>query len=146
MKLINTTPQTARYASPLAALLDFDREFDRLYPGQPSQSFVPALDVHEDADAVTVNVDLPGVPRENVQVTYHDDILTIAGERAVSEAAKDVVAYRRERAHGRFERSIRLGAQINSDGVRAGYKDGVLTVKLPKAANAKPRQIEVNVS
>jgi HSP20 family protein len=142
MKLINTPRSAFGYISPLASLLD--QEFGRyLQPGGPVATYRPGLDVREDANAITVQLDLPGVARENVQVTFHDGVLTIAGERKAEEARKDDTWNYRERSHGRFERRLTVNTAVNTDQVRASHKDGVLTVTLPKTAEAKPRQIEI---
>jgi HSP20 family protein len=142
MKLINTPRSAFGYISPLASLLD--QEFGRyLQPGGPVAAYRPELDVREDAHALTVQVDLPGVARENVQVTFHDGVLTIAGERKAEEARKDDTWNYRERSYGRFERRLTVNTAVNTDQVRASHKDGVLTVTLPKTAEAKPRQIEI---
>ena len=138
MKLI----ATPRYVSPLASF--FDRELDRYFqPVEAAAHYRPELDVREDANEVTVQVDLPGVARENVQVTFHDGVLSVAGERkAEAETNKDAWNYR-ERSHGRFERRLTVQSPIDANRIKASHKDGVLTVTLPKTAEAKPRQIEI---
>jgi HSP20 family protein len=142
MKLITTPRSAFGYVSPLASLLD--REFDRYFQSPEAvAAYSPELDVREDADAVTVQLDLPGVARENVQVTFHDGVLTVAGERKAEEARKDDTWNYRERSYGRFERRLSVKTPVNADQVRASHKDGVLTVTLPKSAQAKPRQIEI---
>ena len=142
MKLITTPRSAFGYVSPLASF--FDRELDRYFqPAEAVAGYRPELDVREDANEVSVQVDLPGVARENVQVTFHDGVLTISGDRkAEAEANKDVWTYR-ERSHGRFERRLTVQSPIDANRIKASHKDGVLTVTLPKTAEAKPRQIEI---
>jgi HSP20 family protein len=148
MRLITTNPRRDVYASPLTTLFALEREFDRMLgrgtnePGE-NVDFAPALDVAEDANQVTVSVELPGVAKDNVQVKFHDGYLTIAGERKSDTATKEGGYHRRERSFGRFERSVYLNTAVDSNNVRAAYKDGVLTVTLPKSAEAKPREIPV---
>ena len=79
-------------------------------------------------------------------MTLEDDMLTIAGERKYEDAQKDEQFYRRERAYGTFRRSFGLGTEVDADKIAANYKDGILTLTLPKSEAAKPRQIDVTVS
>lgn len=134
--------------SPLASLLGFSRDFDRLFEGnsglhRADDTFAPALELKEDADHVTVSVELPGVDRKDVSVTLHDGVLTIAGERKQESEAKEGEYVRTERSYGRFERQVGLTQPVVSDQIKAAYKDGVLTVTLPKADEAKPRAIDI---
>jgi HSP20 family protein len=143
MKLI----ASPRYASPFASLFGFDRELDRVFSAADrAVAFVPALDVREDANAVTVQVDLPGVAREQVQVTFQDGVLTIAGERKAETQDKENGWYHRERAYGRFERNLSVNTPVNSEQIRASHKDGVLNITLPKTPEARPRQIEISAN
>jgi HSP20 family protein len=142
MKLVTNPRSAFGYVSPLASLLD--REFERYFEAAPAvAAFRPALDVREDANAVTVQVDLPGITREQVQVTFHDGVLVIAGERKSEEARQEDTWNYRERSHGRFERRLTVNTPVNREQIRASHKDGVLTITLPKTAEAKPRQIEI---
>lgn len=134
--------------SPLASLLGFSRDFDRFVEGgagyhRADDSFAPALELREDADNVVVSVELPGVDRKNVNVTLHDGVLTIAGERRQESEVKEGEYVRTERYYGRFERQVGLTQPVVSDKIKAAYKDGVLTVTLPKAAEAKPKAIDI---
>lgn len=143
MKLITTPRSGYRYVSPLASLFGSDFE-QALATADRSPSYAPALDVREDENAVTVQVELPGVARENVQVTFHDGVLTVSGERKADSEKKEGGWYHRERAYGRFERNVTVNTPVNAEQVRAAHKDGVLTITLPKTAEAKPRQIEIS--
>ena len=145
MKLMTTPRSTLRYVSPLSPF--FGRDLERFIAGAPDLdvAYRPDLDVQEDSDSVTVTVDLPGVSREDVQATFHDGVLTITGQRK-SEAragAQEIQAVHRERAFGRFERRVTLESSINADQVKATHKYGVLTVRLPKVEEVRPRTIEI---
>lgn len=134
--------------APLASLLNFSRDFDRLFEGSVGlrpveNTFAPALELREDADNVTVSLELPGVDKKDVSVTIHDGVLTISGERRQEKEVKEGEYVRSERYYGRFERQVGLTQPVVSDKVRAAYKDGVLTITLPKAAEAKPKAIDI---
>ena len=140
--------------SPIASLLNLGRDFDRLFEsplGTLSRegvqtAFAPALELREDTDNVTVSVELPGVDKKDVSVTFHDGVLTIAGERKQEREVKEDEFVRTERSYGRFERQIGLSQPVVGDKVKAGYKDGVLTVTLPKAVEAKPKSIDISAN
>ncbi len=104
----------------------------------------PAVDLYEDKDNVIVKAELPGLKREDIAVSLHDGALSISGERKSEEKAGNTEARRTERFVGRFQRTISLPSSVKADNVNAQYKDGVLTVTLPKAEEAKPRQIQVS--
>jgi len=126
----------------IASLQD---ELDRLFGGNAA-SWIPALDVQEDKDNFVISTELPGLKHEEIEVSLHDDVLTISGERKVETVTEGVEVHRRERAYGKFERTLTLPTRVAADKVKAAYKDGVLTVTLPKVEEAKPKQIDVNVN
>lgn len=115
--------------------------------GQLFSGWNPALDLHQNADNLVAVVELPGMRKEDIEISLHDGTLTISGERenAASETDGDG-AERTERFTGKFRRSISLPTRVDSTKVSASYKDGLLTVTLPKAEEAKPKKIEVSVS
>ena len=106
----------------------------------------PALDVHEDKDNFVVKAELPGMKREEIDISLHDGTLSIAGERKGEEKFKDAETHRTERFVGRFQRTLTLPTPVAADKVKAEYRDGVLTVTLPKTEEAKPKRIDVQVS
>ncbi|MFL6542853.1 MAG: Hsp20/alpha crystallin family protein [Chthoniobacterales bacterium] len=115
--------------------------------GRQSQLFsawTPALDVYQNNDNVVAMIELAGMKKEDIEISLHDGMLTISGERK-GESAQDDKAERSERFIGKFRRSITLPTRIDANKVSANYKDGILTVTLPKAEEAKPKQIQVNV-
>lgn len=106
----------------------------------------PAVDLYEDKDNVIVKAELPGMKKEAIDVSLHDGELSISGERKSEEKSGNAETYRSERFTGRFNRTITLPTEVNADKVKADYKDGILTITLPKAEAAKPRQIQVSES
>ena len=107
----------------------------------------PAIDVYQDKDKVYVRAELPGMKREEIDVSLHDGVLTISGEvkREHEEKDRKSDTYREERYYGRFHRSVTLPADVDPNKVSAVYRDGILEIELPKAETAKPKQIEVKV-
>jgi len=104
----------------------------------------PALNVSEDAASVYVRAELPGVKADDLAITMENDTLTIAGGRAMPVEDEDRVSYhRRERDWGEFRRSLTVPVRVDPDHVEARYRDGILTVKLAKAPDARPKQITV---
>lgn len=134
----------------LATLRDeFNRLFDWTAPTRDSGFFsgwTPALDVYDDKDHFVVKVEVPGMKKEDIEISLHDGTLTVSGERKSEHEEKAGQTYRSERFFGKFQRSLTLPAAVDAGKVSASYKDGILTVQLPKAEEAKPRQIEVSVS
>jgi HSP20 family protein len=115
--------------------------------GRQTQLFsgwTPALDLYQNNDNVVAVVELPGMRKEDIEISLHDGMLTISGERG-SSATNGENAERTERISGKFRRSITLPTRVDAGKVSATYKDGLLTVTLPKAEEAKPKQIKVNV-
>jgi len=105
--------------------------------------WLPAMDLHDGKDTVTVKAELPGMKKEDIDISLQDGVLTLSGERKGSrQENKDGVA-RSERWFGRFERSISLPCQVDAKTIKAGYRDGVLSVELAKAEAAKPKQIKI---
>jgi HSP20 family protein len=114
--------------------------------GQDGQLFTgwsPALDLYESGDNVVAVVELPGMRKEDIDMSLHDGILTISGERK-RESTNGEKAQRTERYVGTFRRSITLPTPVDPSKVGATYQDGILKVILPKAEEAKPKQIKVS--
>lgn len=130
-------------------------EIDRLFEvplaelarsSQLLSGWTPAFDVYEDKDNVYVRAELPGMRKEDIDLSLHNGSLSISGERKSEEKFKDAEVYRAERFFGRFQRTIVLPTPVANDKIRAQYKDGILSVTLPKAEEAKPKHIDVTVS
>jgi HSP20 family protein len=150
-----------RYQRPEVAWPGFGRlsslrdELDRLFESpwtelartsQLLSGWTPALDVHEDKDNFIVQAELPGMKREEIDVSLHDGALSISGERKTEKKYEEAEVYRTERFFGKFQRTVTLPAPVAADRVKAQYKDGILTITLPKTEAAKPKQIDVNVN
>ena len=110
--------------------------------GQLFGGWSPALDLYQDKDNIVAVVELTGMRKEDIEISLHDGALTISGERK-SQTSNDEKAERTERYIGRFRRSIALPNRVDANKISATYRDGILTVTLPKAEEAKPKQIEV---
>ncbi|MCX7869239.1 MAG: Hsp20/alpha crystallin family protein [Terrimicrobiaceae bacterium] len=107
--------------------------------------WVPALDVYEDDEKVTVQLEAAGMKAEDFNLSLHEGALTISGERKQESEKREGESFRQERLFGSFSRTVSLPAPVQGDKVRASYKDGVLTVTLPKAEEARPKKIAVKV-
>lgn len=103
------------------------------------------MDIHEAEDALVVTADLPGMKESDLDVRVENNTLTIRGERKFESDVKEENYLRVERTYGSFTRSFSLPNTVKTEGIEASYKDGVLTVKLPKREETKPRQVKVNV-
>jgi HSP20 family protein len=108
--------------------------------------FVPAVDVVETEKGYTLQFDLPGVNPKDVKIELVEQRLTVKGERASAAGAVDgATAHRLERTAGSFERAFRLRARVDANGIKAGYRDGVLTIDVPKAPEAVKREITIDL-
>jgi HSP20 family protein len=139
----------------LGRLSSLRDELDRLFESpwadlsrtsQLLSGWTPALDVYEDKENFIVKAELPGMKKEDIDVSLHDGSLSISGERKSETKHEDAEVHRTERFFGRFQRTVTLPTSVAADKVKAQYKDGVLTVTLPKTEEAKPKQIDVSVS
>ena len=147
-------PQLSTWTS-FGGLSTLRNEIDRLFEAPLTElartshllsGSAPALDIHEDKDNLVVAVELPGMKKEDIDVSLHEGSLSISGERKGEEKLENAEVYRSERFFGRFQRTVTLPTPVNAAGINAQYKDGVLTVTLPKAEEAKPKQIDVQVN
>ena len=128
---------------------ELDRLFDFALPTRDSglsSGWTPALDVHDEKDSFLVRVELPGIKKDDITVSLDKGVLTINGERKDEHEKKEGEAFRSERFFGRFQRSVSLPLPVDASKVKASYQDGVLSIELPKAEEAKPRQIAVSVA
>jgi HSP20 family protein len=150
-------PETARWA-PFQQLSTLRDEIDRLFEapfsltgfGEGLQPFMsgwsPTLDFYEDKDSLYVKAEVPGMKKEDIEISLHDGVLTLSGERKNDKLLNGSNIHRSERFVGRFQRSLTLQTSVEADQVKAVYQDGILTVTLPKAEAAKPKQIQVKTS
>jgi HSP20 family protein len=131
------------------AALEIDRlnrMFDAAFSGEPlsSGAWVPAVDIVETPEHdILVKAELPEMKREDIKVSFENNVLTIEGERKF-ETREDKDKYHRvERGYGAFRRTFTMPASVDAAGVSADYRDGVLTVKLPRREETRPRQIQI---
>jgi len=126
--------------------------FDEAFTGWPfwsrgeedSMVWSPRVDVRENENEVIVKADLPGMDKKDLKIAVENNLLSIKGERKAEFEEKDADCYRSERLFGTFQRTFSLPSRIKADAIRAEYKEGVLTVVLPKVEEVKPRQIEIS--
>jgi HSP20 family protein len=128
---------------PFAELNRFHREVSR---GFDTGSWTPAVDIFEDKESIQVRAELPGLKNEDVKVDVENNILTLRGERKLEHEDKKDAYHRIERWYGAFTRQFMLPRTVDAEHIDAQLKDGVLTVRLPKKAEIKPRQISVKNS
>lgn len=122
----------------------FNGFFGRSLPGM-ERAWAPAVDMFETKDDLVVTVELPGMNEKDINVSITGEMLTLKGERT-SGAPKEESVYRGERWYGKYERNLTLPYPVQSDKVKATYRDGVLTINLPKAEELKPKAIKVDVA
>jgi HSP20 family protein len=109
-------------------------------------SWVPPVDIFEDAEAIRILAEVPGVNPSDVKISLENNVLTIRGSKQQVAQERTERVHRYERSYGTFERSFTLPATVDASNIKATYEQGVLTVTLPKVEKAKPRQIEVQVA
>lgn len=137
----------------IATLQDrINRLFDDAFPGRSEgdenlalSAWRPQVDIFETEDGVVIHVDLPGVEKSEVAVEVKDNLLTIRGHRKSDSTVEENSYYRRERSFGNFQRSFTMRSVIAPDRIKASFKNGVLTIRLPKIEEERPRQISVDI-
>ncbi len=133
-----------------AMACNIDRMFDEMFTGRPTDEsetgWVPRADVHENDNAFIVQLDLPGVEKDNVKVKFEDDKLVVSGERKHESNVDEKNFHRVERVYGSFTRSISVPKDVDSEKISASFKNGVLEITLPKADEVKAKEIEIKVS
>jgi HSP20 family protein len=131
---------------PFASMRQFEDAVSRLLTEpQSSRPWSPSVDIYETDDNLVLRVDLPGVEQKEIDVRVENQTLTIAGERKFENVDSSKGYHRIERSYGSFNRSFALPSAFDTEKIGAEYKNGVLTVTLPKKEAAKPRQIKVAV-
>jgi HSP20 family protein len=121
-------------------------EMNRLFTNYASAagtSTFPFINVYEDRDTLTVAAEMPGLSKEQVEITFADGALTITGKRDAAQSALSMTILRRERSIGSFEKTIRIPVKVVSDKISAKFTNGILTIILPKAEEAKPKAITI---
>lgn len=129
---------------------EIDRMFGRFFPSQTQDDnssqqavWAPRTDLVEAEDAYRIHLDVPGVSKDDLTINYQDNQLTVSGERASDRTAEDEEYVRVERTFGHFHRSFTLPRTVNAEDISASYENGVLTIRVPKTEEVKPRQIEI---
>ena len=144
MTLIRWNP----YRSLATIPLDLDTIFDSPRFGLGvnfETNWSPSVDVVETEEGYEVKAEVPGIKKEDIHISFENGLLTLKGEKKEESEKKTKNTHRVERAFGRFERSFRLPDGIRADAIKAKYDNGVLTIAIPKAEEAKPKQIAVTV-
>ena len=138
---------------PARELTNLQNQMNRLFAGVSpagddlmATGFVPAVDIYEDEHAITLKVEVPGIEEKDIDVLLENQTLTLRGERKFEKEEKEENFHRIERRYGSFTRSFTLPNTVDTANVKAEYANGVLSVRLPKRAEAKPRQIKVGVT
>ena len=109
-----------------------------------TRTWIPRVDIRENADGLTLLMDVPGLGKDDLNITLENNVLTIAGERKFEADEKANESYHRlERQYGAFSRSFTLAPTVRTDKVEASFKDGVLSIHLPKQEESKPRRISI---
>ena len=142
--------------TPIGNMTNFQDEMNRLFnefftaaPGRSEAGafpWNPLVDIAETKDDIIVKAEVPGMKKDDIKVVIQDNVLTLKGEKQEEKQEKDKQYHRVERSYGLFERSFSLPVSVQVDRVKADYKEGVLTINLPKAEEAKPKEVSVNVS
>ena len=155
MRSSNYTPTIRRYTSsnsPLEQMISMMNhlvspeyksgmtEFDK------AVDFIPRADIVEEKNNYRLDIDLPGMTKDEINISLEKDVLTISGERAVQEKPEEEKAYRNERKFGKFSRSFNLNKSIKSEKINASFSNGVLTLILPKQEEEKPKKITISTN
>ena len=141
---------------PFRNLLTTQREFERLFKEAFSpmsgetevstRSWAPPVDIYETEDAIVLKAELPGIDPKDVEVRVEDNTLYLKGERNYEKEVKEQNYHRIERSYGSFARSFSLPNSIDAEKVKAEYKDGLLTLTMPKREETKPKTIKIDVT
>lgn len=127
-----------------------NRLFESSFPARSEASILttwaPVVDIYETEDDLVIKADLPDVNEQELDVRVENNMLTIGGERKFEDKVKEENYLRIERSYGSFSRSFSLPTTVNTEAIKAEYKNGVLTVELPKRAESKPKQVKINVT
>jgi len=146
--------------NPAKELLNVEREFNRFFntfgrhfgisSGEIDEEFenavwMPLTDIIEDKDNYVLKLDLPGISKNDVKISYSDGQLMISGERKQEKESKDSKYHRVERSYGKYYRSFTLPQKIQEDKIDAEFKDGQLTITVPKSEEAKPKELDIKI-
>jgi HSP20 family protein len=140
---------------PLKDMVTLRDDFDRLFRGifgrfpgfldVEEDFWSPAMDIEEGNDNIVVTTEIPGMKKDDIKVSVRNNVLTVSGERKQEKETKNKTYHCIERSYGEFSRSVTLPSEVDADKVSAAYKDGVLSITLPKSESAKTKKIEVRI-
>jgi HSP20 family protein len=136
---------------PFRELTNLEERLTRMFGEQPfnqeslTGAFVPPVDVYEDEKSIRLKMEVPGVEEKDIDIHLENNLLTVRGERKMESETKEENYHRIERSYGSFSRSFTLPATVNMEDVKAAYAKGVLTITLAKRAEARPKQIKVEI-
>ena len=139
---------TRRNENPLTVFEDvfgslFNDSFGTSAKTTQTDAWSPAVDIVESPDAYTLTADLPGLTKADVNLTVEEGVLTLTGERKNEQSAGNEFGHRYERAYGKFSRSFQLGSGVETGKINAEFKNGMLTVELPKVEASKPYEVSI---
>ena len=155
MRLVRYTRPNLWSLSPLEQMTSLRDEINRLFEApfgdilrtsEFSNGWAPALDLREDKDSLVATVEVPGMKKEDIEVSVHEGVLSVSGERTREAESDEAGVHRSERSYGRFQRTLSLPKPVKASDIKAAYKDGILTITMPKTEEAKPKQITVDVA
>ena len=142
--------------TPIRNMTNFQDEMNRLFneffTPTPDRNeagvfpWNPLVDIAETKDDIIVKAEIPGMKKDDIKVVIQDNVLTLKGEKQEEKQEKDKQYHRVERSYGSFERSFSLPVSVQVDQAKADYKEGVLTITLPKAEETKPKEVSVNIN
>lgn len=127
---------------------DMDRFFNTFFDNPPEEVegfWSPTVDIKEDNENFLVKVELPGLKKEDIKISVRGNMLSVSGERKHESETKNKTFHRIERSYGRFSRTTALPSDVDPDKAKATYKDGILTITLPKPESSKLNEIEVEI-
>ncbi len=155
MKEVTRTMAMLTRWDPFHELSTLQREMNRLFQDYSTtrggdedittSSFAPPVDIYEDEHNITLKVEVPGIDQKDIDVRLENNTLTVRGERKFEKEEKEENFHRVERRYGSFYRAFTLPNTVDPDSVTADYDNGLLKIKLAKKAEAKPKQIKVNI-
>jgi len=130
---------------------EMNRFFDRMFDRFPQREeigegiWAPCVDISETKDDLVITAEIPGISKDNIKISLNDNILTLKGEKKQEKKVDEENYHRIERSYGAFHRSFTLPTTVQQDQVKASYKNGILRIILPKAEEAKPKEIAIEV-
>jgi len=147
MNLVKWNPWREMHTLPVRINRLFDDPFFRIGRLDDDSSlgmWNPVVDLYEKDDHYMITAELPGVSKDDIKIDLKDRLLTLSGERSAENEVKEENYYRRERSYGKFQRAFTLPADVDSDKIKAEFKDGVLKVEVPKPEEKKAKQVTVH--